>query len=208
MWNRKCPGFADLTIRSYQDFLDARFRDKTIVSDITKSYTYSSLWLALAQVIDLEAYMTRYRDLTAPIIMFRTEPKMQKVISCERPLDMWNLAGRVHQNRLKDPTLALGIGTFAEGMLMHGNYMAIPRGAPHPNAAKLFYDFLLRPEGQTELVRGEAVYSFLKDFTPPAEVQDLIRPLAELNLLSLDWENVTQDRLEQARAVWKRIFLP
>ena len=26
---------------------------------------------------------------------FRTEPKMQMVISCQRPPDMWNLTGRV-----------------------------------------------------------------------------------------------------------------
>jgi iron(III) transport system substrate-binding protein len=207
VWNRKCPGFADVNITSYQDLLNPKFKGKTIVSDIPKSFTYSSLWLALREQMDLVGYMTQYRDITEPITMFRTEPKMQKVISCERPIDMWNLAGRVYQNRLKDASLDLGVGVFKEGMLMHGNYMAIPKGAPHPNAAKLFYDFLLRPEGQTELIRGEAVYSFMLDFTPPPEVQDLITPLAELKLLPLDWQNVTKDRLEDGRKQWKSVFL-
>lgn len=206
VWNRKCAGFEDVKITSYQDLLDAKFRGKTIASDIPKSFTYSSLWLALRQEMDLVSYMKQYRDTTDPIIMFRTEPKMQKVVSCERPLDMWNLAGRVHQNKLKDASLDIGVGTFEEGMLMHGNYMAIPEGASHPNAAKLFYDFLLRPEGQTALVRGEAAYSFLQGFTPPAEVQDLITPLDQLKLLSLDWQNVTQDRLEEGRDEWKSVF--
>ena len=31
---------------------------------------------------------------------------MQMVITCQRPLDMWNLSGRVYQNVLKKPDLA------------------------------------------------------------------------------------------------------
>ena len=30
---------------------------------------------------------------TDPLVEFRTEPKMQMVVSCQRPLDMWNLTG-------------------------------------------------------------------------------------------------------------------
>jgi hypothetical protein len=51
---------------------------------------------------------------TDPIVEFRSEPKMQMVISCQRPFDMWNLAGRVYQNILKKPELkkVLRIGSF------------------------------------------------------------------------------------------------
>jgi ABC-type Fe3+ transport system substrate-binding protein len=92
-------------------------------------------------------------------------------------------------------------------MVMHGNYMAIPKDAPNPDAAKLFYDFLLRPQGQTELVRGEVVYSFMENFTPPPEVKPLILPIAALKRLSVQWENVTNDLLKEVHQEWKDIFL-
>ena len=55
--------------------------------------------------------------------MFRTEPKMQVLINCERGLDPWNLSGRVYQNVLKKPDLAkiLKIGYYKEGQVMLGN---------------------------------------------------------------------------------------
>ena len=98
---------------------------------------------------------------TDPLVEFRTEPKMQMVISCQRPLDMWNLSGRVYQNVLKKPELAkvLKIGFYKEGQVMLGNQAAVIKGAPHPNAAKLLIEFMLSKEGTDVIVEGEAMYT-------------------------------------------------
>ena len=106
---------------------------------------------------------------TDPLIEFRTEPKMQMVVSCQRPLDMWNLTGRVYQDVLKKPDLikVLKWGTYKEGQVMLGNQAAVIKGAPHPNAAKLFIEYLLSKEGTDVFVVGEMMYSFMKDYTPP-----------------------------------------
>ncbi len=46
--------------------------------------------------------------------------------------------------------------------------VAILKGAPHPNAAKLFIDFILSQEGNTWLTRDIfGVYSSRKDVKPP-----------------------------------------
>jgi iron(III) transport system substrate-binding protein len=63
--------------------------------------------------------------------------------------------------------------------------IAILKGAPHPNAAKLFVDFLLSEEGQT-LINNEimATYSMRKGMKPPAGQlpMDQAKPLTPKNL--------------------------
>jgi iron(III) transport system substrate-binding protein len=206
VWNRKCPGFAELKIASYQDFLDPKLRGKTIMADLPKSTTYTATWISLGQKMDVPGFFKKFKEISDPIVMFRTEPKMERVISCERPLDMWNLAGRAYQNWLKDKSLNLGVAVFKEGHLMLGNQMAILKGAPHPSAAMLFYDYLLRPEGQTEIVRGEAIHAYLPGLAMPAEVKDWITPIDQMPLLTVDWRKVDKAAMEKARADWAKIF--
>jgi iron(III) transport system substrate-binding protein len=69
------------------------------------------------------------------------------------------------------------VGVYpSEGMPLALAPIAILKGAPHPNAAKLFIDFTLSREGNTLLAHDIfGVYSYRKD-VPPPEGQ---RPLAE-----------------------------
>src|SRR5205085_12365930 len=65
----------------------------------------------------LPIYLWTKLKATDPLVEFRSEPKMQMVISCQRPLDMWNLAGRIYQNVLQKPDLVkvIKLSTFREG---------------------------------------------------------------------------------------------
>src|SRR5260370_7472163 len=94
---------------------------------------------------------------------------MQMVVSCQRPLDMWNLTGRAYQNVLKKPDLAkvMKFGVYKEGQVMLGNQAAVIKGAPHPNAGKLLIEFLLSKEGTDIFVAIEMIYSFLNRYNPP-----------------------------------------
>ena len=73
------------------------------------------------------------------------------------------------------------VGVYpSEGMPLALAPIAILKGAPHPNAAKLFIDFTLSREGNTLLAHDIfGVYSYRKD-VPPPEGQ---RPLAETHPL-------------------------
>ena len=107
VWNTSCPGMKDVNITSYEDLFDPAMKGKSIASDITKSFTYTNTVIALqdAGAVDFNKFWPRLKAMDT-IIEFRTEPKMQMVISCQRPLDPWNISGRVYQNVLKDPGLA------------------------------------------------------------------------------------------------------
>ena len=209
VWNTSCPGMKNFNATSYADVVKPELKGKTISSDITKSFTYTNTAISLQEngVVKLSKLWKEIKA-TDPIIEFRTEAKMAMVISCQRPLDMWNLAGRVYQNVIKKPELAkiLKIGYYKEGQVMLGNQAAVLKGAPHPNAGKLLLEFLLSKEGTDIVVEGEAVYSFRKGYHPPAAAKPYLLDLSEHKLLGLkDWV-AAQKEFKAVRGDWQAVF--
>jgi ABC-type Fe3+ transport system substrate-binding protein len=208
VWNTSCPGMASFKADSYADVLQASLKGKTISPDITKSFTYTNTVIALMEAgMDVNAMWDKLKAQD-PLVEFRSEPKMQMVISCERPLDMWNLAGRVYQNVLKKAELAkvLKIGHFKEGQVMLGNQAAVLKGAPHPNAGKLLVEYLLTKEGADVVVQGEAVYTFLDGYTPPEAAKPYLLDIGKIKLLGIkDWV-AAQKQFTAVREAWKQRF--
>jgi iron(III) transport system substrate-binding protein len=97
------------------------------------------------------------------------------------------------------------VGVYpAEGMPLALAPIAILKGAPHPNAAKLFIDFTLSREGNTLLAHDIfGVYSYRKD-VPPPEGQ---RPLADTKPLLPrdlpDYENASANFPEHFDSLFK-----
>ena len=209
VWNASCPGMENFNVTSYADAVAADLKGKTISSDITKSFTYTNTVIALQQAgaVDFKAFWPALAK-TDPIVEFRTEPKMQMVISCQRPFDMWNLAGRVYQNVLKDPGLAdkLKMGSYKEGQAMLGNQVAVLKGAPNPNAGKLLIEFLLSKDGSDIFVEGEAVSSFREGYVPPAAAAPYLLDLSTQKLIGMkDWVGSVSE-YEAARGLWQENF--
>jgi ABC-type Fe3+ transport system substrate-binding protein len=208
VWNTSCPGMANFKADSYADVLAASLKGKTISPDITKSFTYTNTVIALMEAgTDVNAMWDKLKAQD-PLVEFRSEPKMQMVISCERPLDMWNLAGRVYQNVLKKAELAkvLKMGYFKEGQVMLGNQAAVLKGAPHPNAGKLLIEFLLTKEGADVVVQGEAVYTFLDGYTPPDAAKPYLLDINTIKLIGIkDWV-AAQKQFTAVREAWKQRF--
>ena len=209
VWNTACPGMKDFSVGKYADAAQASLKGKAISTDITKSFTYTNTVIALQRAgkIDFAKFWPKLKA-TDPIVEFRTEPKIQMVISCQRPFDMWNLAGRVYQNVLKQPKLKdhLKLGSYAEGQVMLGNQAAVLKGAKNPNAGKLLVDFLLSKEGTDIFVEGEAIYSFRKGYTPPAAAAPYLLDLSKQTLVGLeDWVGA-QREFKAVRGIWQEYF--
>jgi len=209
VWNASCPGMENFSVDSYEDAVEASLKGKTISSDITKSFTYTNTVIALSKAgaVNFEEFWPALAK-TDPIVEFRTEPKMQMLISCQRPFDMWNLSGRVYQNVIKDPGLAdkIKMGSYKEGQAMLGNQVAVLKGAPNPNAAKLLIEFLLSEEGSDIFVEGEAVYSFREGYEAPAAAAPYLMNLSEHKLVGMDdWVGAVADYKSQ-RELWQENF--
>jgi iron(III) transport system substrate-binding protein len=208
VWNSSCSGMEKFTANSYADVVKPELKGKTIASDITKSFTYTNTALSIQEAgVKLNDLWEKLKA-TDPLVEFRSEPKMQMVISCQRPLDMWNLTGRVYQNVLKKPDLikVLKFGTYQEGQVMLGNQAAVIKGAPHPNAAKLFVEYMLSKEGTDIFVQGESMYSFMKNYRPPAPAAPYLFDVSKTKLLGLkDWIGA-QSQFKSVREAWQQRF--
>ncbi len=198
----------DVEVTSYADVAKPELKGKTISPDITKSFTYTNTVISLMEAgLDMNGLWDQVKA-TDPIVEFRTEPKMQMVIACERPFDMWNLSGRVYQNVIKKAELAkvLRIGSFKEGQVMLGNQAAVLKGAPHPNAGKLLIEFLLSKEGADIFVEGEAIYTFRKGYEVPEATRPYLLDLSQHKLLGLkDWV-AAQKQFKAVRGEWAKRF--
>lgn len=209
VWNAGCPGMENFNPTSYEDAVKPELKGKTIASDLSKSLTYTHTAIALKEnnVLNLPDLWKKLKA-TDPVVEFRTEPKMQMVISCQRPFDMWNIPGRVYQNILKEPKLGkqLKVGTYKEGLVMLGNQAAVLKGGPHPNAAKLFIEFMLSKEGMDVIIEGETLYSFLKDYDPPPEAKPYLVDLKTQKLVGLkDWVEAAKE-IKPIRDEWLSYF--
>jgi iron(III) transport system substrate-binding protein len=208
VWNSACPGMENFNVESYADVVKPSLKGKTIASDITKSFTYTNTVVSLIEHgFDMNAFWDKLKA-TDPIVEFRTEPKMQMVISCQRPLDMWNLGGRVYQNVLKKPELAkiIKIGYYKEGHVILGNQAAVLKGAPHPNAGKLLLEFLLSKEGTDIMIAGEAMQTFLKNYTIPEVAKPYVLDVSKHKVMGLkDWIEA-QKHFKEVRADWTKRF--
>ena len=209
VWNTACPGMENFNVTSYEDVLKPSLNKKGISSDISKSFTYTNTVIALeeAGAVDFNKFWPRLKKIN-PIVEFRTEPKMQMVISCQQPLDMWNLAGRVYQNVVKKPDLKdkIKIGTYKEGQVLLGNQIAVLKGANSPNAAKLLVEFLLSEAGQEVMVEGEAQYSFREGFSSKSGGGAYLSDLSKVKVIGMkDWVGASK-KYKSTRGVWLKNF--
>ena len=209
VWNASCPGMENFNVTSYKDAIAESLKGKTISSDITKSFTYTNTVIALSEAgaVNFNEFWPALKT-TDPIVEFRTEPKMQMVISCQRPFDMWNLSGRVYQNVLKSPELKdkIKIGYFEEGQVLLGNQVAVLKGAQHPNAGKLLVEFLLSEEGSDIFVEGEAIYSLREGYKPPEAAAPYLLDLSQHKLIGMnDWVGA-QAQFNDVRGLWQENF--
>jgi ABC-type Fe3+ transport system substrate-binding protein len=205
VWNANCPGMANVKIDSFFDAASPALKGKTISPDITKSSTYTNTVIGLMEAgVDVNAFWDKLKA-TDPIVEFRTEPKIQMVVKCERPFDMFNLAIRVFQGTEGKPELRkhIRIGSYKEGHVMLGNQMAVLKGAAKPNAAKLMVEFFLTKEGADLMARYENNYSFLAGWKIPEDIRSWMHELKPLGLK--DWVGAGK-KFKPVRDEWIKRF--
>jgi ABC-type Fe3+ transport system substrate-binding protein len=84
--------------------------------------------------------------------------------------------------------------------------MFILKKAPHPNAAKLWVDFILSEPGQAILVKGEAMVSGRTGFKSP--LPEYAPGIDSLKLINVDWQGLSTEKLKVLRDEWTGMFNP
>ncbi len=152
--------------KSLEDFLSPPWRGKWVIPDPTQHFT-TGQWLRNLEKLYGADWFPLVRKLaeTRPILVESFIPSAQKIISGEALAGITYVKYVYGYGRDGAPLDYVRLPK----MLAEGHVAAISATAPHPNAAKLFENFLISKEGmeiqatQGEFVTAKGIYPPIKD---------------------------------------------
>lgn len=161
---------AGLVPKSWMDLLRPEFKGrKIIIQDAAAGTCFNQMYM-LGQTLGQD-YLKRLGD-QRPIVVSTAAQLIDLLVRNEAMV-----GGTVDHYRAfePDPVKAGILGVFpTEGMPLATAPIAMFRDSPHPNAAKLFEDFVLSAPGQTMLnLDIFQTYSMRGDVKPPAGLPTL-----------------------------------
>ena len=138
---------------------DPKWKGKVAISRPTRGGTSSGALMNVVDAVGRDFLKTaRDRDI---LLTLGNEAAINAVVSGERPVS-WGVSGyRAIEARADGSPIEVIV--WEEGVALAQFIGVVPAKAPHPNAARLFYRWLMTPEGQELLVTNANFYSPRKD---------------------------------------------
>jgi len=93
-----------------------------------------------------------------------------------------------------------------EGIVLLGQPYGILAKAPHPNAAKLFIDYLYSEEGTKTYIDLEKTITIRDNMAVREDIKKYSPPISELNVINIDWETLTEKELKEYQTEFGEIF--
>lgn len=202
VWNKK---YYTKDVKSWFDIVDPSLKDKAIQGDIRTSSTQTDTYIGLRKAIGAD-FFQKYADTVNPILVFRTPEQQQKLTSGEVVLTDFHIAARALQAKRQDPSLDFGAAYPTEGVVPLPIQAGIPKAAPHPNAARLWSEFMTSQEGQQLFLNAEIQWPLRSDMTYTDEIKAFLTPLDQVKAITVDWSTITSQARDEARAEFRKIF--
>ena len=162
---------------------DPKWKGKIAISRPTRGGTSSG---ALMAVVDAagRGFLKTVRDRDI-LLTLGNEAAISAVVSGERPIS-WGVSG-YRAIEAKADGSPIEVVVWEEGVALAQFIGVVPDKAPHPNAARLFYRWLMTTEGQELLVTNANLYSPRRDVTVTPLKQP---PLSAMNIKYFSNEKV------------------
>ncbi len=196
MWNGETTKF---TAKSWNDVLAQAPKGRINSNDPSVSDSALMTYIGLRQVFPLDNWV-KLAGLE-PTLMYKSEQIASRLISNE-DFFAWNgMPTRAWQFNQKGAKLEFL--RPEEGVVLLPQCTFILEGAPHPSAARLWYDFTLSEAGQKVLTEKEVLISGRSGFKSP--YPDYVPALDQVKAIKVDWEKITEADLQKAREEWKSV---
>lgn len=137
-----------------------------------------------------------------PNFSYKSENALSRLVSGEDLFALYGSAQRYKQ--FNDRGAKLKAMVPKEGYVVLPQMMWVFAKAPHPAAAKLWFDFMLSQTGQEIFVKNEYTYSARTGFKSPIPGHGI----DEAKAIPMDWLKFTEADLQKAREEWSAIFKP
>jgi len=194
--------FVKKDIKTWEDVLDPKYKGKIIVADILKSATIVNIYGGLRTVLP-KSYFEKLAKQD-PIFVLSHREIVRKIVAGEKWIGVMNSTNLAYK-AAKDGAPLKAI-LPPGGTVALGYPLAILAKAPHPDAAKLWIDYLHSSRGYMRYLNAKGFTSGLKN----AEVSPLIRsfspPVEALEIIPMDWDKIGPKQVKDWRAEYKKIF--
>jgi iron(III) transport system substrate-binding protein len=188
MYNKKLVSDAEAP-KTWKDVLEPRWKGKVAYADATKSgssYVLLVTWLTIYGKND-----TGWKFVEDVLRQSKVLPKSsmtyQMVANGEFPIGLTFEQAAFDYLKSGAP---VGLVYPAEGTAVVQDGSGIVKGAPHPNAARLFLDFTVSKEAQELIVGKFGRRSVRKDVGSPAGLP----PLDKIKAISYDFQYAADSR--------------
>lgn len=198
-WN---PRFVQDEFRSWRDVLKPAYRGRIVMADPMRSLTYLDSYIGLRKVLD-ERFFQQLAELQ-PFFLVRSEDIMSRVVSGEYPIAFWGMPTRAYQAARRG--VEIRVAYPQEGAVLLGSPWVIMARAPHPNAAKLWIDFIYGKIGHQMYIINEALSTGRDDMPVPSQLRRFTPPLSEIRSIPMEWRQMTETMRSQAREEFRRLF--
>jgi iron(III) transport system substrate-binding protein len=188
--------------KSWKDVVNAVPPGRMSIGDVSKSVAYLATYAGQREVLNQDYFKSIAK--MKPSFLIRSEQIAGRLVTGEDLMSFSGMPTRAYQYNQKGGKLKFIFPT--EGSVLLPQNMFILKKAPHPNAAKLWVDFILSEEGQTILVKGEAMVSGRSGFKSP--LPEYAPAIDSLNLVNVDWQALSADKLKVLRDEWTSVFNP
>jgi iron(III) transport system substrate-binding protein len=188
--------------KSWKDVINAVPAGRMSIGDVAKSVAYLATYAGEREVLD-QNYFKAVAAMK-PSFLIRSEQIAGRLVTGEDLMSFSGMPTRAYQYNQKGGKLKFMLPE--EGSVLLPQSMFILKKAPHPNAAKLWVDFILSEEGQTILVKGEALVSGRSGFKSP--LPDYAPSIDSLKLIGVDWQSLSTEKLKVLRDEWTAVFNP
>ena len=196
MWNTETLKF---TGTSWKDVVGSVPAGRISTSDGSASDPTLNTYMGLRKVLDV-AFFEAVAKLK-PSFMYKSENTASRLVSGEDLMATLGMPTRAYQFNAKGAKLEFMRPT--EGVVVIPQTMFIFAKAPHPAAAKLWFDFVLCEEGQTILAQREYLMSGRSGFVHPVAG---FPTLESVKAIPLDYEAITPEEMQKYRNEWSGIF--
>lgn len=168
-------------------------------SDCAVSDSTLQVYMGVRQIVGLDDYS----KLAArkPNYTYKSEQTLARLISGEDIFAMYGLTSNIPKFNKRGAKLMHM--KPKEGYVVLPQVMFITAGAPHPAAAKLWFDFVLSQQGQEIFVKSDYVISARGGFKSPVTE---VPAIDDIKTIPMDWLKITEDDLQKARNEWLTMF--
>jgi iron(III) transport system substrate-binding protein len=199
IWNSEILDFKG---KSYKDALAAAVSGRFSIGDVVNSESHLTTYAGLRQVLDIDFFKEMAKK--KPTFIGRSEQSAQRILTGQDVIAFGGNPSRVLQSNQKGAKLKILYPE--EGFTFLPQMTFILAKSPHPNAAKLWFDFILSEEGQKILADKEALISARAGFQ--SSTPAIAPNFASLKIIKVDWEKMSADQLMKYRDEWVNIFNP